>query len=139
MTYEEMQAAVDALVSAALEKGLVKPVAHLQVNSGEDPMALLRHDAPGGRTYDWRYLHGHGDTPEKALADLGAKITALPSLEERHRTEFLKLAATAADYGHAHGIDVQFINPLTDMMKRLSENALTEDHARLKAAAEDAR
>jgi hypothetical protein len=45
--------------------------------------------------------------------------------EERDRAEFTRLLANAIDKGRSIGIEVDFLNPLTETMKRLSENAIT--------------
>jgi len=53
-------------------------------------------------------------------------IAELPTAEETKFREFMGALGNVIDLGRKNGIEVDFINPLTETMKRLSENALTD-------------
>ena len=126
MTLEEMQTAVDALVPLMLAKGLVKPEAHIDIASQTQPLVTLRRPAPGS-FYAGKWECFRGDDLAEALDKARAWIDALPTPEETYRKELLQLVAKAADYGKEHGIAADFVNPLTEAMKRLSESAITKE------------
>lgn len=73
-----------------------------------------------------QHITGKGDTPAEAVADLRAKIAAMPSQDEMERQEFQAQLGKLIDKGREINIDVEFLNPLTAMAKKLSENAITD-------------
>jgi len=52
-------------------------------------------------------------------------VSGQPSPEERKFKRFMDAVATAVDVGRENGIDLEYVNPLAETLKRLSENALT--------------
>jgi len=65
-----------------------------------------------------------GDTFEEALARAKDEIAKLPDTQEEAKAQFLKDLAKMIDRGNELGVTV---NPLTEMMKKLSENVI-ENH-----------
>ena len=59
------------------------------------------------------------------LNALDAAIAAIPSAEDQARNEAAKAVANAIEKCRAAGYDGEVLNPLADLAKRISENALT--------------
>ena len=68
---------------------------------------------------------GEGKTFAAALDGLDAAIAAIPSAEEQARNEAAKAVANAIEKCRAAGYDGEVLNPLADLAKRISKNALT--------------
>jgi len=80
----------------------------------EDEVSELVHTDEGA---DWI---------EQALIDAEAWIDAIPSREERDHEQFTAALGRLIDQGRDLGIEVDFLNPLTQMMERLATNALED-------------
>ena len=125
MTQDEMQAAVDALAVEMAAKGLRMPEVEIDICSGKDARMWMRWAKPGARYAD--ELHRiYGDTIPDQITAARAWIAALPTPEERATREFQAALGALIDLGRENGIAVDFLNPLTEMAKRLSENAITD-------------
>jgi hypothetical protein len=70
--------------------------------------------------------HVYGDTLEAKTDAADVFIAAMPTPEENRRNEFMAQLAKVIDLGRENGIDIEYLNPLSATMKRLSENALTD-------------
>ena len=79
-----------------------------------------------GATIDDR-KGGERKTFAAALDALDAAIAAVPSAEEQARNEASRAVANAIEKCRAAGYDGEVINPLADLAKRISENALTQE------------
>jgi hypothetical protein len=123
MNVDDLQWAVNTILADMVARGLRAPVCTAFINAEADPTIYLHWDEDGC-TYGRTEL-GRGDSIEEALQNARDIITAIPPKEERDRAEFTRLLANAIDKGRSIGIEVDFLNPLTETMKRLSENAIT--------------
>ena len=74
-------------------------------------------------------LSGEGTTYAAALDILDAAIAAIPSAEEQARNEAAKAVANAIEKCRAAGYDGEVLNPLADLAKHISKNALTHEGA----------
>ena len=70
-----------------------------------------------------------GDTFAETLDAADAFIDTMPTPEERALQDFMKAVATAIEKGRDAGVDLAYLNPLSETMKRLSENAITHQDA----------
>lgn len=123
MNVDELQEKLDGLTRAMMDKGLAKPEAVGFFRYAAEPMVWLNWcDEVDAH----KAVHFHHGTLSERLDAAAAHIAALPSADERSRDTALRLIAAAADFCTANGFPADFINPLTDAMKRLSENAITE-------------
>ena len=68
---------------------------------------------------------GVGATFADALGALDAAISAIPSAEEQARNEAAKAVANAIEKCRTAGYNGEVLNPLADLAKHISENALT--------------
>ena len=75
-------------------------------------------------------IYGRGKTFTAALDELDTKIAAIPSADEQARNEAAKAVANAIEKCRAAGYDGEVLNPLADLAKRISENALTYEVAK---------
>lgn len=123
MNAQEIQTAVDALLADMLARGLRSPQCTAFIKAREFPCIYL-HWGEDGISYG-RTEIGRGDDIAEALENAGEILQSIPTKEDRDRAEFTRLLANAIDKGRAIGIEVEFVNPLVETMKRLSENALT--------------
>jgi hypothetical protein len=71
-------------------------------------------------------LYSGDDWLELAIQDAQAWISDIPSPEEREHLQFTAALGRLIDQGRDLGIEVDFLNPLTQMMERLATNALED-------------
>jgi hypothetical protein len=126
MDVTEIQTRLDKLVKAMLAKGMREPDASATVQAHASPYVGLRRKSKSEATYgDTASEYFTTETIEEGFTKAEAWIEARPSPEQAKLNEFMAAVAAAADMGRELGIDAEFVNPLTVMMKKLSENALT--------------
>lgn len=130
MRVTEIQSRVDALSKAMLAKGLSQPSAQFHIESGREPCVMLKwykatKDWSGSTKYEWL----RADTAAKVLDAADAFVAGLPSADETKFREFMSALGGVIDLGKTNGIEVEFLNPLVATMKKLSENALTDQRA----------
>jgi hypothetical protein len=129
MTLEQIQKRINVMPARMAEKGLAEASADCSLKANAGGHIYLNWRRPGStRSFDTecQFLDFDGIASiSDALDKADAWIASLPSKDEAERDEFLKLVATAVDFGRARGFDAEMINPLTDMMKRISSNAIT--------------
>jgi hypothetical protein len=128
MTIAEAQKRVDAMPAAMSAKGLKKPNARLSVGSNADLNGTLEWECKKG-PFNSAYEFIRGEYPAEVLARMETFIAALPPPEETRMKEFMSALSDVIELGRSNGIDVEFINPLTEAMKRLSSNILTDQRA----------
>ena len=79
----------------------------------------------------YTYKSFYGDDAaliSESLGDAHIYVGGLKSKSELEHEEFMTMLGRVMDRAKDMGMDEHFINPLTDMMKRLASNAL-EHHA----------
>ncbi len=64
------------------------------------------------------------ETIDEQLARLHEQVATIKPAEEQLRLDFIEKFGRMIDEAREVGMEVDFINPLTAMMKKLSENAL---------------
>ena len=67
----------------------------------------------------------YGYTAAEALNNLDAQIAAIPSRAERLRAEAAKAVGAAIEACRAAGYPDDLVNPLAEISKRISENAIS--------------
>jgi len=124
MDTKEIQKRVDALAAAMAEKGIVRPKAQYQIQSHQDSCVVLQIGQFNSFwNYDCEVFNGGGLSP---LNDAESWVAEQLSAKERKFGEFMTAVAAAVDMGRQNGIDVEFVNPLAETLKKLSENAITD-------------
>lgn len=127
MDTADIQKRLNAMIKPMLERGLVKPEARFSLNSDGGPHVSISWDKPNRPSYshDRSWLAGKGDTIEELFSSLETAVAALPGKDETRMRNFMDALGNVIDMGRETGIDVAFVNPLTESMKKLSEKALT--------------
>ncbi len=131
MDIADIQARIDSMPAALNAKGKREPSVYVSLNANSSTSLMLTWKRVAGdpppRYGNGEHISHHivGVDISTLIDKADAIIASLPSIEEARMTEFTNLLAQTIEMGNAHGIDVQFVNPLTEAMKRLSENALT--------------
>lgn len=127
-TIEGVHRALNDLVSAMLGKGLIKPDASFRVAANASSRLYLSWDKKHAEGYvpdngEYKSFTA-SDTADQAFLDARSFIEAMPSKAERDRAMFMDNLAETIEIGKRIGIEDGYVNPLLDMMKKLSENAL---------------
>ncbi len=127
MTIIEMQAVCNELQAALAAKGKTQTVARFWVESHSEHLLMLEWHKPNSvRDWDTENEYLRGDNASKLIIKARKFIAELPTAEETKFREFMGALGNVIELGRKNGIEVDFINPLTETMKRLSENALTD-------------
>lgn len=125
-TIKDIDDALDALASAMGDKGLPTPT----------PRLTRCH---GGRSYIWldwgssRKVNGetyksfHADTPTLSIAAAMDWIYNLPSPEQEAIRTFHAKVGAAIEFGRDNGIDDEYVTPLVETRKAMTENLLTSE------------
>ena len=126
MDTKEIMQRLDALAAAMVEKGVERPDAELQFGSGNRIAVSVRSDFEqkffGG---DWLKLI-YADTPEEALDKADAYVAALPDPNTAAKRQFQSNLAKVIDEGNALSLPKDVMGPLSEGMKAMSENLLTD-------------
>lgn len=125
MTIEDVQKRVDSMPAAMSAKGLRNPDATFSISANSELSAHLRWDdkkTSYGSKYEWV----KGKTPADILRRMDAFIAKLPSPDETRMKEFMGALSDVIELGRQNGIEVDFVNPLVETMKRLSSNIITD-------------
>lgn len=127
MTIIEMQALCNELQAALAAKGKNRAVVRFWVENHSEHLLTLEWQKTNSiRDWDTENEYLRGDDPSKLIARARKFIAELPTAEETKFREFMGALGNVIELGRKNGIEVEFINPLTETMKRLSENALTD-------------
>lgn len=131
MNTNEIQARIDRMPAALNVKGRREPEVMYWINANSHSQVVIqwknsKADSWGSKV-DFNVIRG--ETVEELLDNADAFIAAMPSPEAARMAEFTEALAGVIELGRQNGIDVEFVNPLTEAMKRLSENALTHQAA----------
>jgi len=125
----EMMDGLEALKAGLSAKGLIGPEVSLQLSTSEwSPIRLEMHyKVRDDSTYTYETfkataIHELSDAFEKATKF----VAELKSKEELEHEEFMAMLGRVMDRARDLGMDEDFINPLTSMMKKLASNALED-------------
>lgn len=127
ITIEQVQKRIDAMPERMAAKGKTRPDAQLTLRGNASGYVYLHWQSENRDIFADNEMISFDDISGvgAALDATDEWIAALPSKEEAERDEFLQMIANAVDFGRARGFDAEMINPLTDMMRRISSNAIT--------------
>ena len=132
MNVEQIQARLAALITAMMDKDLRNPTALFQIKGDERFMVAMSSGGGYGEPDHW-YDYPTGDDPEEAFAKADSIIAAMQDAKTRNMQMFMGALGKVIDLGRDNGIEVGFLNPLTETMKRLSENIITDQRAPIAA------
>ena len=132
MNVEQIQARLAALITAMMDKGLRNPSAFLKIDGNGRMMCGVEAGGGYGSADHW-YEYPTDEVVEGALAKADAIIAAMQDAKTRNMQMFMGALGKVIDLGRDNGIEVGFLNPLTETMKRLSENIITDQRTPIAA------
>jgi len=125
-TIADIYAAINPLPAMLSEKGKVNPNVdfHIEANAR---MHITVKWKKYGAVSEWEqdYNVFAGSDFADCLSKAKALIAGLPSAEQARLEGFMNKLGKLIDIGKDEGVSVDFLNPLLDTMKRLSENVIT--------------
>jgi hypothetical protein len=125
-TIDDIYAAINPLPARLSAKGKVKPSVdfHLEANARMHiTVKWKKYGAASEWEQDYNVLAGNDF--DECLKKAEALIHGLPSAEQARLEQFMNKLGKLIDIGKDEGVAVDFLNPLLDTMKRLSENVIT--------------
>lgn len=128
-TMDEIYAAINPMPAMLSAKGKVSPEVTMMANANAHLYIHVAWVKGGGRPYDRECEVFTADTFDEALTKAIAFINALPDAKTARLHDFMGQLGKVIDSGRDLGIDVDYLNPLTDTMKRLSDNIITHQPA----------
>jgi hypothetical protein len=130
MDTNEIQRRLDVMNSVILGKGKVQPEARFSMVSDTEisvSVSWVKRNAVQKYERDYRAFRG-GDVG-LLLAGAESYVAELPDAETERMAEFTERLASVIEMGRDIGVDAQFVNPLIETMKRLSENVITDQRS----------
>jgi hypothetical protein len=128
--FKKMTATCDELAKLMADRGIVTPSAAIQARSGHRTARVTLNFAKATSSYPDKYEFISGDTIEEAVEKAEAWVMAQPTADERALQDALELTAKALEASREAGLDTgegaAFVAQLEAMMRRLSENAITD-------------
>lgn len=126
MTIEEIYAAINPMPALLSAKGKVNPEASFGIEANAGLYISLKWKKYGAVSeWDREYFVFTGRDFDECLSKAQEHIAALPSAEAARLQQFMNKLGNLIDIGRDEGIAVDYLNPLLDTMKRLSENVIT--------------
>lgn len=122
-TVPAIQVRIDALSTAMVAKALRTPEVTFMLTSLSRLNVLLRWNKGSGDRYDYGYEHCD------SLAEADAWVAALPTPEQARMTAFLTHLDETIQLGKKADVEIEAINPLLEIFKRISKNAITHQVA----------
>lgn len=125
-TIEEIYTAINPLPAALTAKGKVSPNVSFVVEANANVAISMNWVKPHKQAeWDRNYETFLGESFEQALQKAVAFVNELPTAEQAKLHHFMGQLGKLIDDGKSDGIVVDYLNPLLDSMKRLSENVIT--------------
>lgn len=126
MTIDEIYAAINPLPAMLSAKGKVKPEVQMLLDANAGISILMSWDKRYATySYERDYKTFMGGSFQESLAKAIEFIKELPSAEQAKLHDFMGKLGKLIDAGKEDGIALDYMNPLIDSMKRLSENVIT--------------
>lgn len=126
MTIDEIYAAINPMPAMLSAKGKVNPEVDVRIEANAGIHITLKWKKYGAVSeWDREYKAFGGKDFAECLRGAQACIAALPSAEQDRLQQFMNKLGNLIDIGKDEGIAVDFLNPLLETMKRLSENVIT--------------
>ena len=122
MNAQEIKDSMNSLIDQALTKGVSRPRFEFQITSGAASFsiyALYYNDQNCALT---EFLFG--ETPADAILAAKKWVAQIPDRATRQRNEYREAVAHAIDLGNKYQIEDAAINPLREVMEKLSKNVL---------------
>lgn len=126
MTIDEIYAAINPLPAMLSAKGKVKPEVYVSIEANAGISLMMSWDKRRATySYEREYKSCSGDSFQQAHDKAVDFIKELPSADQAKLHDFMAKLGKLIDAGKSDGIAIDYMNPLLDSMKRLSENIIT--------------
>lgn len=127
MTPVEIAENIARLEAVAAAKGYYTPSITLRLNwIGYQLSADVETRADANSPCKNKYIHiEYADGFAKMFTLIENYISEMPSIEDAKRDAFIAAVGRLIEQGRDIGMEVEFLNPLTAMMEKLSTNILT--------------
>jgi len=126
MTPSEIMIAAIALEEKVAAKGYYMPKVTSYIRwIGYELTINLEYRTAAGESSKDQFYHGTVDEGFGVLfARANTFVDGLPSIQEAKRNDFIASLGRIIDKGREIGIEVEFLDPLTEMMGKLSTNII---------------
>jgi hypothetical protein len=125
-TVNNIHAAINPMPAMLARKGKVKPEVEFKIEANAGFSIIMGWKKPyTNNEWEKEYQCFLGDDVATAVGKAMSFIEELPTAEQAKLHHFMGKLGKLIDAGKSGGIDVDYLNPLIDSMKRLSENVLT--------------
>jgi len=126
---DEIQARIDAIAESVTGRTKLR-YCSFDIKAHEAPVVFISHNPKFTNDYADEVsrvfrVGSQGETPADILDAADDWAASLPTRDEAERTAFMDKLAGVIEHGRRIGIEDGFVNPLLDLMKKLSENAIT--------------
>jgi hypothetical protein len=130
-TIDEIYTAINPLPAMLTAKGKAKPEVTFIADANASLAITMNWTKPySPNEWDREYKYFSGKDFAEALKAATAFVKGLPSAEQAKLHNFMGKLGSIIDAAKDDGIAVDYLNPLLDTMKRLSENVIThQPHA----------
>lgn len=125
-TIADIYTAINPLTAMLSEKGKARPEVVVMIYANAQLSIYMNWKKPYSAN-DWETeceVCG-GETFEACHAKAVSFIKGLPSASDAKLHHFMGKLGKLIDSGRDEGIELDYLNPLLDTMKRLSENVIT--------------
>ena len=119
--------AVSAIKTSMTDREFIDPEVMIQIGTQDwRPCRLeLNYKVRPDSSTVYKSFYGEAShNLEEVVAEAKAYITALKSRTELEHEEFMTMLGRVMDRAKDMGMDEDFVNPLTAMMKKLASNAI---------------
>lgn len=126
------QKRVDNIAAAMGRKGMRQPHAELALLAFGEPQVMMRWKRgvnTGTLMGDEAYEFIHDADVAAAFDKADAFVIAQPTPDQVALNDFMAALGAVIDLGRARGIEADYLNPLVASMKKLAENAITDQRA----------
>lgn len=129
MTPHQIMDTMVSLEERIMLKGYYRPKATFRINWVGYPMTVsIEHRTHDGAACETKFVHATLDDGFEGLFDQAdAYVDGLVSIEDAKKNAFIAAIGRLIDQGRDIGIDVEYMNPLTEMMGKLSTNIITKE------------
>lgn len=129
MNAAEIHTTMKAMEAAISDKGYYAPLVCLKVNwVGYDLTLSLEYRSSSWTNVKTEFIHAEiGDGIDGIIAKGVKFIAEMTSIEDQKKKDFIAAIGRLIDQGREIGVDVDYMNPLTEMMGKLSTNIITKE------------
>jgi hypothetical protein len=129
MNIEQLLSAASRIEGLLVEKGYIAPSVTFRINwMGHDLCGSLSYQVSESISSEKNMFPKAtaADGWEPIIAIMEDHINSLIPIKEAKNNEFIAAIGRLIDQGREIDIDVEYLNPLTEMMGKLSTNILTD-------------